>query len=398
MEILVRAKQMANQLVEDRRYLHSHAEVGFALPNTTAYVVKRLKELGYEPKACGKSGIVAEIGRGSRGCFLLRADMDGLPIRERSGESFACKTGKMHACGHDMHTAMLLGAAALLKEREQKLQGRVRLLFQPAEETLSGAADCIEDGVLRGVYGGMMLHVLPAMPFKTGTAVVSAGGVSAPAADFFEVKISGKGCHGSSPWQGVDALLIGGKIVDTLQTVSSREISPQSYATLTFGRFTAGDVDNVIAGKGTLGGTLRAMDEETRAYLKKRLTEMAKYTARSYRGGARVVFKSGCPCLVNDEGLSQVVYSIAKKVLGEGRALLSSQLPRGGVGGSEDFAYISQKVPSIMVGLCAGERDKGYIEPLHSPRVRFDDEALAYGAALLCAAAEGLQGKKQKNK
>ena len=390
---------MAKHLSEDRRYLHKNAEVGFDLPDTTAYIVKRLKGLGYTPKKCGKGGIVAEIGGKGRGYFLLRADMDGLPIQERSGETFACKAGKMHACGHDMHAAMLLGAAALLREREGKLQGRVRLLFQPAEEVLAGAADCIEDGVLRGVYGAMMLHVLPQMPFPVGTAVVSAGGVSAPAADFFDVEIRGKGCHGSSPWQGVDALLIGAKIVDGIQTLSAREVSPKNYATLTFGRFAAGDADNAIAEKATLGGTLRAMDEETRAYLKKRLQEIASATARGLRGRARVVFKSGCPCLVNDEGLSKAVYEIAQETIGEERTLLSSQLPQGGVGGSEDFAYISQKVPSVMVGLCAGQREKGYIEPLHSPKARFDEEVLPYGAAILCAAAEKFaKSVKKENK
>ena len=390
---------MAKNLSEDRRYLHKNAEVGFDLPDTTAYVVKRLEDLGYTPKKCGKGGIVAEIGRKGRGYFLLRADMDGLPIQEKSGETFACKTGKMHACGHDMHTAMLLGAAALLREREKSLQGRVRFLFQPAEEVLEGAADCIEDGVLRGVYGAMMLHILPQMPFPVGTAVVSAGGVSAPAADFFDIEIRGEGCHGSSPWQGVDALLIGAKIVDGVQALSAREISPKNYATLTFGRFTAGDADNAIAAKATLGGTLRAMDEETRAYLKNRLQEIASTTASGLRGRARVVFKSGCPCLVNDEGLSKEVYEIAQERLGKERTLLSSQLPQGGVGGSEDFAYISQKVPSIMVGLCAGEQGKGYTQPLHSPKVRFDEEVLPYGAALLCAVAEKFsKSRKKENK
>lgn len=396
MEILSSAKRMAKEMIADRRYLHQNAEIGFALPKTKAYVEKRLREMGYTPKPCGRAGLVAEIGDTARGCFLLRADMDGLPIRERSGESFACKGGNMHACGHDMHTAMLLCAAALLQKRRKKLQGGVRLLFQPAEEQLAGAADCIEDGVLKGVYGGMMLHVLPSMPFPVGTAVVSAGGVSSPAADFFDVEISGKGCHGSSPWQGVDALLIGTKIVDGVQAFAARELSPQDYATLTFGRFSAGAADNVIAARATLGGTLRAMSESTREYLKKRLMEMAQSTARGLRGRAKVVFKSGCPCLMNDENTAKAVYAIGRQAIGEKRMLLSSQLPQGGVGGSEDFAYIAQRVPSVMVGLCAGERKKGYTEPLHSPRVRFDEGVLPYGVALLCAAAEGLRGKKRK--
>ena len=385
-EILEMAKKRQTQAVADRRYLHKNAEVGFALPRTKAYVWERLKGMGYEPKECGRCGITAEIGRGKE-CILLRADMDALPIEERSGEPFAAKNGQMHACGHDLHTAMLLTAAAVLKDREQRLSRRVRLLFQPAEELLEGARDCIEGGALEGVTSAMMLHVLPSMPFPVGTAIVSAEGITAPAADFFDVTFYGKGCHGSSPWQGVDSLLMGAQAVNILQSISARELSPDVPATLTFGKFHAGDVDNAIAARTVVSGTLRAMDEERRAFVKKRMGEIVRSVARGMRGRAQIRYKGGCPCLCNDGEISSFVYERGRETLGNRYVLSSATLPKGSVGGSEDFAYIAEKIPSVMVGICAGSGGQVRAEPLHSPHVCFDERCMPYGAALLAGVA-----------
>jgi len=384
MTMLKNAKKLQKNMTQDRRYLHQNAEVGFHLPKTCAYITKELKEMGYTPKVVGRCAITADIGRGKE-CFLLRADMDALPIKERSGEPFAATNGHMHACGHDLHTAMLLGAARLLKAEEGRLRRRVRLLFQPAEELLEGAKDCVEAGVLEGVTGGMMLHVLPSMPFPVGTAIVSAEGVSAPAADFFDWSVSGKGCHGSSPWQGVDALLIAAKTVAALETLSSREISPMTPATLTFGQFHAGNAANAIAERATLSGTIRAMDEKTRSFVKKRMEEIGKTTAKAFRGRVKITYNGGCPCLKNDGAVSSAVYALAQNTLGKERAILSSDLPKGGIGGSEDFAYIAEKIPAVMVGICAGGGGQAGGEPLHSPKVCFDEACMPYGAALLAA-------------
>lgn len=381
------AKARFTQMQKDRRYLHQNAEVGFALEGTMNYVQKRLLGMGYTPKPIGRCAIIAEIGRGQP-CFLLRADADALPIKERSGESFACKNGNMHACGHDLHTAMLLGAASVLKEREEKLAGRVRLLFQPAEEILEGAKSCVAAGVTEGAKGAMMVHVLPALPFAAGTAILPAAGVGAPAADFFELTVTGKGCHGSSPWQGVDALLIAAQTVCSLQTLAARELSPLVPATLTFGAFHAGDTGNAIAAKAELSGTLRAMDEEVRSFVKKRLEALTKSVASGLRGRVRIRYKGGCPCLVNDGKTCAFLLKTAKEVLGEKYVVDASLLPKGGVGGSEDFAFIAQKIPSVMVGICAGDSRQGFEKPLHNPAIRFDEECMPYGAALLAATAE----------
>lgn len=387
-DFLKEAKALYRGMKKDRRYLHENAEVGFHLPKTSRYVFNRLTAMGYNVKPIGRCALIAEIGRKEKPCLLLRADMDALPMREDSGLEFACKDGNMHACGHDLHAAMLLGCAMLLKKYEARLKGRVRLLFQPAEETLEGAKACVEAGCLQSVERALMLHVLPLQQFPTGTVIVSSAGISAPSADFFDVTFYGKSCHGSSPWQGVDALLLGAKSVTALETLSSREFSPSTSATLTIGQFHAGEADNVIAEKAVLSGTLRTMSKEVREAVKRRTEEILKATAKAFRGKVRIRYKSGCPALENDEKMSDFLRESCVKVLGDERVYLSSEFPKGGVSGSEDFAYIAEKVPSVMVGICAGDhRTVG--QPLHSPKVCFDETVMPYGAAVFAAAAFG---------
>ena len=391
--ILKEANALKERLVTHRRYLHQNAEIGFDLPKTYAYVEKTLQELGCKTEKCGKGGLIATVGDvKQQPIVLLRADMDGLPLREKSGEPFACKTGNMHACGHDLHTAMLLGASELLKRREKRLKGCIKLLFQPAEETLEGAENCLKNGVLEPLKPDLavMLHVLTDLPMPTGTAVISSAGVSAPAADFFRISVQGKGCHGSTPWKGVDALSVGAHILWGLQTLSAREIPNGAGTVLTVGSLTAGKAGNVIADTAVLAGTLRSFDEETRAEIKMRIKQVATAQAKAFRAKAKTEFLGGCPTLVNDKKVSEFAYKTAKALLGEDRAFTSAEL-NGGIkrssGGSEDFAYISHEIPSVMIGLCAGERDKGYAYPLHHPKARFDEGALPIGAGLLTALA-----------
>lgn len=386
--LLKQAEALQEELIKDRRFLHQNAEVGFDLPHTAKYVKTRLEEMGYAPKAVGRYALTATIGRGSP-AFLLRADMDGLPIREQSDEPFACKSGCMHACGHDMHTAMLLGAAKLLKLREKQLKGSVKLLFQPAEEMLAGAKYVVGKGVLATpkISGGMMLHVLAGVPFATGSVVV-AQGVSAPAADFFKIEVQGQGCHGSTPWKGVDASAVAAKILLGLQEITAKELSFSAQSVLSVGCVQAGEVGNVIADKAVLKGTLRSFDEEARAHIKQRVAEIVKYTAKAFRAKAKTVFESGCPSLVNDEKLSALAFTTAKELLGEKQVFFSTELGQNKeTGGSEDFAYISREVPSVMLALAAGDARKGYAYPLHHPKVRFDESVLHIGSALYAATA-----------
>ncbi len=367
-----------------RRALHARAEIGFDLPQTTAYITEKLQEYGYAPKRIGKGSILAEVGKGKR-TFLLRADMDGLPMQEKSGVAYACRNGNMHACGHDLHAAMLLGCAKLLKAREDSLNGRAILLFQAAEESLEGAKDCLESGEIAPskIDGAMMLHVLTATELPTGTLVV-ARGISAPAADYFEIKVRGKACHGSAPQKGVDATMVGAFLVIALQELTARELAVGNSAVITVGKMESGKTGNAIAGEGILCGTIRAFDEGVRAYVKKRITEISKNVAKTFRASVSVRFPSGCPTLKNDDDLAEFACTTLAKAWGKERVLDSRNLlgnVKDGNGGSEDFAYISQEIPSVMLALCAGEKGKGYEYPLHNPKAVFDEAALAIGAA-----------------
>ena len=387
---LKEAKEIENEILQNQRYLHQNAEVGFELPKTTEYVKGKLEELGCEVTACGKNGLVALIGKEDGKTFLLRADMDALPINEEADVDFACDNGNMHACGHDFHTAMLLGAAKLLKNHESELNGRVKLMLQPAEEILSGAKNMIENGVLENPRpdGALMLHIMAGLPLKTGTIIV-AKGVSAPAADYFTINIQGKGCHGSTPQQGVDALTIGAHILIALQEINARELGVSDEATLTIGKMNGGTTGNVIADKAVLEGTLRAYDEEVRRHIKKRICEITEGIAHTFRGKGTADFGNGCPPLENDGTLSKEIEKYLADILGKEWVLNTEKI--GGrtnkSGGSEDFSYISQEVPSVMLALVAGNSEEGYIYPQHHPKVRFDERVLAIGSAALAQSA-----------
>ena len=389
---LEEAQAMRETIVADRRYLHTHPGTGFDIKETVDYVKKELEALGYEPKECGKAGLVALAGGKKPGkVFMLRADMDALPIHEEADVEFASDNGCMHACGHDMHTSMLLGAARLLKEHEDEIEGTVKLMFQPAEEIFEGSHDMIEAGLLDNpkVDAALMIHVMAGMPFPAGTVIVSAPGVSAPAADYFEIKVQGKGCHGSMPNAGVDPLNAAAHILIALQEIHARELAMGDQAVMTIGTMHAGKAANAIPDTAMMGGSIRTFDEETRGFLKQRLTEVAEGVAKTFRAEATVTFGSGCPTLVNDTELSNCADKYVKELLGEGKAFSVAQLNAmsgGGksskAAGSEDFAYVSQEIPSIMLALAAGQPEKGYQYPQHHPMVKFDEDALAGGSAV----------------
>lgn len=256
--LLSEAKEMQLLLTKHRRYLHTHPELGFDLRQTKEYVKKELISIGYEPVECGKCGLVVLAGsKNSDKTFLIRADMDALPILEQADVKFKSEnSGKMHACGHDMHTAMLLGAARLLKRHENELKGTIKLMFQPAEETLDGCKDMVGADVLNNptVDAALMLHVTLGMPLQTGSAIICDGGISAPAADYFEIKIQGKGCHGAMPELGVDPITIASHIVIALQELHARELAMADDAVLTIGTMQAGDANNIIPDTAVLRG------------------------------------------------------------------------------------------------------------------------------------------------
>lgn len=391
-DFLQQAQGNQEQLTAHRHFLHEHAETGFDLKNTVAYVRKQLEKMGYTPIDCGKAGLVVTVGGKCPGkVFLLRADMDALPIEEQTGVDFACKEGRMHACGHDMHTSMLLGAAKLLKEHEEELQGTVKLMFQPAEEILAGSKDMIEAGVIENpqVDAAMMIHVMAGMKLSTGTVIVSDGGVSAPSADMFTIDIQGKGCHGSMPQNGIDPVTVAAHIVIALQEITAREVAISEPGLLTIGSVQAGISYNAIPDSARLMGSMRSFSEETRALMRRRLQEIVTGVAATFRAQASVSFDSGCPSLKNDESLSWCMTGYARELLGDKKAFSKSEFAEMAgenanklTGGSEDFAYVSQEVPSIMVALAAGGPDEGYAYPLHHPKVTFDENVLSAGSAV----------------
>ena len=394
--LLQEAEQSRDHVLRERRALHQMPGTGFAIGDTLAYVRQELTEMELQPTDCGRAGLTALVGGKRPGrVFLLRADMDALPIQEEADVDFASQNGRMHACGHDLHTAMLLGAARLLKAHEDEIDGTVKLMFQPAEEIFEGSHDMIEAGLLEHpkVDAALMIHVMAGMPFPAGTVVVSAPGVSAPAADYFDIKVQGKGCHGSMPNTGVDPLTAAAHILIALQELHARELAMDDRAVLTIGTMNAGTAANVIPDTVTMGGSLRTFDEETRTLLKQRMTEIAQFTAKAFRAEAEVTFGSGCPTLVNDKDLSACCGQYMKELLGQGKAFSVAELNAMGGGsssktaGSEDFAYVSQEVPSLMLALAAGQPEKGYCYPQHHPMAKFDESVLPGGSAVYAWAA-----------
>ena len=385
--IYTEARNIQDTIIAHRRWLHAHPGTGFDLQDTNEYISSALKDMGYEVRECGKAGLSALVGKPGEKVILLRADMDALPIREDTGLPYASENGNMHACGHDFHAAMLLGAAQLLKEREELLSGQVKLMFQPAEEIFEGSKDMIQNGILEDPRpdAGMMFHVSSGIPLPAGTVIVSSPGISAPAADYFTIHVQGKACHGSTPQNGIDPLTAASHILIGLQEILAREIGPSEEAVLTIGSFHGGNAANAIADCAELEGTIRTYNEEIRAFLKQRMTEITRSIGTAFRCTAEVTFGHCCPTLVNNKELSHFVTESLRSVSDGPMVFTTAELgggkPQRG-GGSEDFAYISQEIPTVMLALASGEPAKGHTYPLHHPKVTFDESALATGAAV----------------
>ena len=384
MELLKLSQSISDELILHRRRLHGSAETGFDIPNTRAYIEAVLRGKGITPRECG-GGIIADIGGRANDRMILRADCDALPIAEKSALPFSAHNGNGHLCGHDLHSAMLLGAAGIIKRNSHKLPRGIRLVFQPAEETLSGAKRMIENGAAEGISAAYGMHVLPAMPFKTGTVLLPPEGCAAPCAEFFRITVHGKESHGAAPHRGRDALLCAAHMLCALESLISRESDPQTPSVLTVGSMHAGNAANAISGSAVMEGSLRSFDKEHTEYLSLRLREIAEHTAIAY--GCRAVSDtlSACPALINDADLlkrAERIFNTALPfVLDAGAAKTEKS-----IGGSEDFAYFSEKVPSLFFSLCAGDRNFCQY-PLHHPEVRFDESCMPYGCTAFCALA-----------
>lgn len=383
---LKEAHSLFDTLKAHRRFFHANAETGFDTEKSKAYIAKELSRLSIPSRPCG-GGLVAAFGEGDAN-VLLRAEIDALPIREENAAlPFAAKEN-MHACGHDMHTAMLLGAAQLIQKHREKLAGKVTFLFQSAEETLSGARAMIADGALDGApTAAFALHVLTASPYPTGTLLFPPEGKITPAADFFTVTVNGKGAHGAMPDEGNDPLTAAAHLLLGLQSLVPQSVGVDKEALLTVGVLRGGDAANAIPNTATLSGTLRTHDEATRRFLKERISLFSTRLCEAFSCRAALSWDAECPALAIDGRVRREALSAFRHLYGKER--IKEIPPFGGKpkGGSEDFSYFAEKLPSLFVTLCAGESSHGYEYPLHHPKANFDEAALPYGAAAYAAFA-----------
>lgn len=383
MDFYKRAVELKEETIENRRYIHKNAETGLKLPKTKAFVMDRLKKYGLEPEECG-DGVTAMLGKGGK-VLLLRADMDALPMPEQSGESFACPTGAAdHACGHDFHAAMLLTAAKMLKENEDMLEGTVKFMFQPAEETFEGSKNMIEHGILDNpkVDAALAYHVSPGkMP--VGLYMYNDKDTMMYSVDGFKITITGKGSHGAYPHVGVDPINIGVHIHLALQELIARESDPAHACVLTIGQFQAGTAANIIPDTAVLQGTIRTNHKEARELLVRRMKEVAEKTAEVYKGTAQIEMISEVPPLICDPKMTDEIVGYMNEMNIPG---LTPYLDVS-ASASEDFAVIAEKVPSTFMYLSAGYQDERGNYPAHHPKVQFNEDVCPIGSACLANCA-----------
>jgi amidohydrolase len=380
--MLAEAQAIKEQMVQWRRTIHQWPELGFDLQRTAGLVAQTLGELGVELRSgVGKTGVVAYLGDGDGPVIGVRADMDALPILEENAVPYASQTpGKMHACGHDSHTAMLLGVATLLSRRS--FPGQVRLLFQPSEEGgydhgVSGAPRMMEDGALDGVDAVIALHVHGTV--ETGQVLVDDGTVGA-AVDTFRADIRGRGGHGAYPHQTIDPIWLTSQVLNALYAIPSRRISPLQPSVVTVGVVRGGTVDNVIPNSVHLEGTLRSFDSDVREQLVQDV-ERAMAVVRAFGGDYDLHIERGYPPLYNNPIAAGWLRTVAGDLLGD------ANVATGNVSmGAEDFAYMTQRAPGAMFGL--GVKAPGAAPRyLHTPTFDLDEDALPIGAAILAETA-----------
>ncbi len=383
------AAALLDGVVELRRAIHVHPELGLHLPRTQEAVLAALGPLSLEVRTGdGLTSVVADLDTGRDGpTVLLRGDMDALPMPEDTGLEFASEVeGRMHACGHDAHTSMLVGAARLLHGRRDSLRGRIRFMFQPGEEGSGGAAIMISEGVLDGVDAAFALHVAPNL--RAGDLALRAGPMLA-ATDDFLIRVHGRGGHASTPQWATDPVPVAAEIVIALQTMVTRTVDAFNPAVLTVGRLEAGTVENVIPESAEMAGTLRTVDEAVRRSTRDRIATVAEGIASAHGCTATVEVTEGYPVTVNHEGLTDFVHATAEAVLGRGHVF---DMPAP-VMGAEDFSYVGQEVPAVMafLGACPPSNPDPFAAPAcHSNRMVLHEEAMATGIAMHAAVATGL--------
>ncbi|MCA1035923.1 amidohydrolase [Bacillus infantis] len=365
------------ELVSIRRKLHSEPELPWEEEKTTEFVVTSLKKLGIPFRRMNPTGVVAEITGGKPGKRVaLRADMDALPVDELNNNLpyVSSSPGKMHACGHDAHTSMLLVAAKALVEIKGELPGTVRLIFQPAEEIAEGAKEMVKQGAMEGVDNVFGIHIWSQMPTHK---ISCTPGPSFASGDIFRIKFKGRGGHGAMPHECIDAAVVVSSFVMNVQAVVSRAIDPQSPAVLTVGKMSAGTRFNVIAENAEIEGTVRCFDAETRDHVEMLLKQFAEQTASVYGAEAKVEYIRGTDAVINEEQSAGLVQKIAEEAFGK-EAIYHEKPTMGG----EDFSIYLAHAPGSFALVGSGNPDKDTEWAHHHGRFNIDEDALTTGAEL----------------
>jgi amidohydrolase len=380
------ANLIKDELIEIRRDLHEHPELGFEEVRTSKTIKEFLKlnEIPYvEVASTGVCGIIKGTKDGDNKTVALRGDIDALPIQDMKGCGFKSKIdGMMHACGHDAHTTILMGAGKLLNKHKDKFSGTVKLLFEPAEETTGGATPMIKEGVLENPKVDCILGLHVDEETECGTIKIKKGVVNA-ASNPFSIKITGQGGHGASPHTTIDPIVIASHIVIALQTIVSREISPVNPIVITVGTLHSGTAQNIIPGEAVLSGMIRTMTKEDRAFAIKRLNEVVNGIAVMSRAKAEINVTESYPCLYNNDEFVDLISGSASEVLGK-KNVLEQKAPKMGV---ESFAYFANERPSAFYFLGSGNKEKKTTEPAHSNLFDIDEDCLAIGVAIQSLAA-----------
>jgi len=380
-EIINEAKALLEEIINWRRTLHQIPEIGFDLFETSAFVKTEFDKMGIKYSSAAKTGVVALIEGAEEGPTLaLRADMDALPIREETGLPFASLNGNMHACGHDAHAAMLLGAAKIIKKNKARLKGNVKLLFQPGEEGYGGAElmikdGCLEDPPVSAIYG---LHVGQIFPeVKLGQVGICDGPILA-AATAFSVEVKGQSTHGALPHLGVDSILVAAEIVVALQKIVSRELNPLDSAVLTIGKIEGGEAINIVTPMVKFSGDFRTLSSSHRDFITERITAISKSVAAGNRAEADVKIMGGYPPTLNNSQFANYVRAAVADILGNDNLI---ELVKPNMG-TEDMSLYLDKVPGAFFVLGTGNPQKGITYPHHNSRFDLDESALWIGPAL----------------
>ena len=380
MPIKNRIASFENEMISWRHHFHENPELAYNEFNTSKKVVELLKEFGITEieEGIGKTGVVATLENGTGKTIGLRADMDALPIfEENKNKKYKSKCdGKMHACGHDGHTTMLLGAAKYLSETKN-FKGKVVLIFQPAEEGFAGAKAMIDDGLLERypineIYG---MHNMPGL--EAGVLAIESGPRLA-AADNFVIEIIGKGAHGAMPSNSIDPIVCGASIIQNLQHIVSRNSDPKETLVITVASFNSGHANNVIPKSASLSGTIRYYNDKIGVLAKKRFFEVVNSTCDAFGAKVEINFQKGYPATINHKKQSEFAYESAKKIVGNKAS--SSQAP---MMGSEDFSYFLKKIPGCFAWI-----GNGPSASLHNPKYDFNDSVLSIGSSFLASIAE----------